>query len=309
MLLFDGCSLLEVGVGFWQRVCANDRKLPKLKNQKPTYPLVYASPRFIATSGEYAADVSSEMSDALPLPGMQRSMRVSSKKSTTEIALRAGTFILAFIGIGAVIRRVLVIAGALPMSFSTSGGPAFDAGFTQHKVATLIHILPGAVFMVLGPLQFMPSLRHKHIRFHRRAGRVFLLASYIVGISALALPFLFTPIGGTLEATGTMIFGSYFLIALTNGWRYILKKNMERHRIWMIRAFAIGLAVATIRPVIGLFFALTDLAPRQFFGIAFWIGFTLHALIAELWIRRTRGVDVAYTSGATTSGKLTGSAK
>jgi len=40
----------------------------------------------------------------------------------------------------------------------------------------------------------------------------------------------------------------------------------------MIRAFAIGLAVATIRPIIGLFFVssrLSGLTPDRFFGIAF----------------------------------------
>jgi hypothetical protein len=59
----------------------------------------------------------------------------------------------------------------------------------------------------------------------------------------------------------------------------------------MIRAFAIGLAVATIRPIIGLFFAtsrLSSLTPDIFFGIAFWIGFMLHLLAAEVWIRWTR---------------------
>src|SRR5438094_742807 len=45
-------------------------------------------------------------------------------------------------------------------------------------------------------------------------------------------------------------------------------------REWMIRAFAIGLAVATIRPIIGIFFAtrvFSGLTPAEFFGTGFWI--------------------------------------
>jgi hypothetical protein len=37
----------------------------------------------------------------------------------------------------------------------------------------------------------------------------------------------------------------------------------------------------------GVFFAtapLTHLTPRQFFGIAFWIGFSLNTLVMELWL-------------------------
>ena len=60
----------------------------------------------------------------------------------------------------------------------------------------------------------------------------------------------------------------------------------------MIRAFAVGLAVATIRPIIGIFFAtswVSGLTPREFFGLAFWSGFTVQLMAAEAWIRWTAG--------------------
>jgi hypothetical protein len=40
----------------------------------------------------------------------------------------------------------------------------------------------------------------------------------------------------------------------------------------------------------GIFFAtsaLTHLTPQQFFGIAFWIGFSLNTLAIELWLRKS----------------------
>jgi hypothetical protein len=59
----------------------------------------------------------------------------------------------------------------------------------------------------------------------------------------------------------------------------------------MIRAFSIGLAVATIRPIIAVFFAtspFSGLTPYEFFGVGFWIGFALHFVVAEVWIQWTR---------------------
>jgi len=56
----------------------------------------------------------------------------------------------------------------------------------------------------------------------------------------------------------------------------------------MICAFAIGLAVATIRPIIGLFFAtsrFSGLTPYEFFGTALWSGFVLHLMAVEAWIQ------------------------
>jgi Predicted membrane protein (DUF2306) len=70
-----------------------------------------------------------------------------------------------------------------------------------------------------------------------------------------------------------------------------MRRDIAQHGEWMIRAFAIGLAVATIRPIIGLFFAtsrFSGLTPEVFFGIAFWIGFLLHLIAAEIWTHWTR---------------------
>jgi hypothetical protein len=66
----------------------------------------------------------------------------------------------------------------------------------------------------------------------------------------------------------------------------------------MIRGYAIGLAVATIRPIMGSFFAAALLRghrpePKEFFGAAFWIGFTLQMIAAEIWINYTRPTAAA----------------
>jgi hypothetical protein len=52
----------------------------------------------------------------------------------------------------------------------------------------------------------------------------------------------------------------------------------------MIRAFGVALGVATTRPIVGAFFAARRLSPHEFFGTAFWLGFTLTLLAAETWI-------------------------
>lgn len=205
----------------------------------------------------------------------------------TTVLLRVLMFLLATIGIAMVIRRALTIEGVIP-SISPGGGPPFDGSFARHPLITFIHILPGALFMVLGPLQFLPGIRRNYPRFHRRSGRVFIFTGYIVGLSALSLPFVMKPIGGINEAAGTLLFGAYFLLALTMSWRNARKRQLRLHREWMIRAFAVGLAVATIRPIMGLFFAFSHLPPQVFFGTAFWLGFTLQTMFAEFWINITR---------------------
>ena len=84
------------------------------------------------------------------------------------------------------------------------------------------------------------------------------------------------------------------------------ERQMRRHMrsmLWLIVA-AIGLAVATVRPIMGTFFAAAVLRghhpePREFFGTAFWIGFTLQMIAAEIWINYTKpraAADLATVS-------------
>ena len=213
--------------------------------------------------------------------------QLQTTKKLTSL-LRIVVIALATIGIAMVIRRGLVLSNLIPPSFNASRMPALNNDSVRYKVIMLIHILPGALFMILGPLQFMPQIRSRHIQFHRWSGRIFVISAYLVGVTAISLPLVATPIGGLSEGAGSIFFGIFFLIALSKACWHILRKEIGLRREWMIRAFAIGLAVATIRPIIGLFYGFSGLTPQQFFGTAFWIGFTLHVIVAEIWINYTR---------------------
>ena len=194
--------------------------------------------------------------------------------------------LLAIIGIAAVVRRTLILAGVME-SFGPPQAPGFDAHFAQYPLLTLIHIVPGALFMILGPLQFVRRIRSRYIRIHRWSGRVFVVLGFVIGFTALAMSSLMS-IGGAVERAATTLFALIFLFDLGKAFLHIRRREIALHREWMIRAFAIGLAVATVRPIVGMFFAFSGLSPQEFFGIAFWIGFTLHLVAAEVWINYTR---------------------
>lgn len=214
-------------------------------------------------------------------------------------ALWSVVIFLAFIGLAVATRRIvklvpIVISGyhppAAPSNRALAQFTALDDLFAHYPVLTLIHIVPGALFMILGPLQFSSTLRARHLQWHRWSGRAFLICGAIIGISALVMSLGMPAIGGLNQATATTLFAIFFLIALAKAFWHIRRREVALHREWMIRAFAVGLAIAAIRPIIGVFFAtsrLSGLTPREFFGIAFWIGFTLHLIAAEAWIHST----------------------
>lgn len=200
--------------------------------------------------------------------------------------------LLALIGIGVALARTIRLLPILvnrPSPLVTP--PPIDYMFAQFPWLTLVHILPGLLFMVLGPLQFNAGLRTKYPKRHRLSGRIFVLCSLIIGVTALVMSFAMPAIGGVNQAAATALFALYFLFAISKAFWHIRRREVAAHREWMVRAFAIGLAVATIRPIVGLFYAtsrLSGLTPYEFFGTAFWLGFVLHLMAAETWINLTR---------------------
>jgi uncharacterized membrane protein len=212
---------------------------------------------------------------------------------------------LALIGIAVAARRITHLLPIVSRGYQAPAAPinpraaqfaALDDVFARYPFLTLVHIVPGLFFMVLGPLQFSAMIRARHLRWHRFSGRVFVVCGLLIGVSAVVMSLGMPAIGGVNQAAATTLFATFFLFALGKAFWHIRRHEIVAHREWMIRAFAVGLAVATIRPIIGVFFAtnrLSGLTPHEFFGIAFWIGFVLHLIAAEAWIHATPSPSVA----------------
>ena len=194
---------------------------------------------------------------------------------------------LVVIGVAAVTRRAVVLVVPRLSAGAANPAAALDAGFARHRALTLLHILPGGLFLTLALVQFMPSVRQKHLTLHRWLGRSLVVVGLIVGATALVMSYTMN-IGGPNETAATTLFGIVFLFCLLKAYRHIRRKEVARHREWMIRAYAVALGVATTRPVVGMFFAARRMTPHEFFGIAFWLGFTITVLAGEAWIDYTR---------------------
>jgi hypothetical protein len=190
---------------------------------------------------------------------------------------------LCFIGAAAALRRIAVLL----LPHAPSRAPQLgdlDAAFAARSTLTLLHIVPALFFVVLLPWWFSMRLR-QNPRAHRRLSWILFILGAVVGLTAL--PLITRPVGGTTEVAAILLFDSIFLFSLARAWLLFLRGEAARYREWMMRAISVLLGIATTRPVMGVFFAtarLTHLEPHQFFGIAFWIGFTVTYLAGETYL-------------------------
>jgi uncharacterized membrane protein len=165
-----------------------------------------------------------------------------------------------------------------------------DNKFGGQRAITLVHIVAGGLFLLLAPLQFVPAIRNRYLRMHRRMGRVLIIVALISGAAGLFFG-LYRPIAGVREAVGIALFGVFLFIAAIKGYVAIRNGQVELHREWMIRAFATALAISTVRVAA----AVIDIGqivannPRTQFVLSIWSGWLITLALAEIWIRYSRG--------------------
>lgn len=196
--------------------------------------------------------------------------------------------VLAFATIRVLVDWPNILAGTVP-------DDEYAERFVAHPWLGYLHIVPGVLYLLGAPLQLSRRFRTRHYDVHRRLGRVLLTFALISGTFAIAfgLPFSW---GGATEASATAVFGTWFLLCLVLAFRAIRRDDVRQHRRWMIRAFAVGVGIGTIRIWVGIFTAVQQSASGGTaepmpdpgtFGLAFWLAFTMHVAFGEWWLRRT----------------------
>ena len=201
------------------------------------------------------------------------------EKRTSPLWLRLGFWVCIVIAVAVVIRRIVALA--FPPHSAPPQLAALDAAFGSHATLTLAHILPALAFVLVSPFFVFRSSPETPWPEHL----LFPLGG-VVGITAYAMSVY--SIGGWVERSAVLFFNTLFLFSLFSAYLHMRRGESLLQRRWMIRAIVILLGIATTRPVMGIFFAtssLTHLQPNQFFGIAFWIGFSINTLVVEFWFR------------------------
>jgi hypothetical protein len=194
--------------------------------------------------------------------------------------LRVWFWICVVIALGVVARRLkelIAPSAANPRSPMAE----LEASFSSHAALTAAHIVPAAVFVLCSIVVLSRWMSARWLKW------LFFVSGWITGLTAYAMSY--NAFGGWIERSAVMVFDTWFLYSLTRAfWLFVQAGSADAQKRWSIRAVGVLLGIATTRPVMGVFFAtarLTHLVPREFFGMAFWVGFLINTAITEVWLR------------------------
>ncbi|MRG60201.1 DUF2306 domain-containing protein [Agromyces sp. CFH 90414] len=196
-----------------------------------------------------------------------------------------------------IVPASLILLSLVPMTAGAfriaelGSGPVIteeNARFVHSPIPVIVHIVGSSVFLVLGALQFAPSLR-RH-RWHRFAGRIAAPAGLASALSAIwmTLAYVIPPPAGPALAWMRLILGTAMAAGIVVAFFAIRRGDVATHRAWMIRAYAIGIAagtqVFTFLPYT-LFLGRPDTAMHSVLMAAGW---AINLAVAEVVIRRGR---------------------
>lgn len=147
------------------------------------------------------------------------------------------------------------------------------------------HFITAVLPLVLGPFQFWVWFRNHTIRVHRFLGKLYILGCLLGGLTALYLG-VTQPYDGSIIPT--LLLASLWLFMTSAAWVTIKQKNIQAHRLFMIRSYTLTLAFVFLR-------ILSDLVYKHNF-LAFidnqevrdttyeWLSWVIPILVVEFFI-------------------------
>ena len=202
--------------------------------------------------------------------------------------------VLIFTGLTAIFGRgdFLIEASSQEFTDPIEQFNPFDGRYVQFSPASWAHLVTGLLIFCLGPLQFIRPNRKNYLNFHRWSGRVWLVAGGIAAFSGgfigIFQPFMGVDGQGFNESMATTFFAFYTLFCMYKAYTSIRAKKIGAHREWMIRSWALMLAIATERVMLGILMANSEIGIAVLFGTTFWMAGVTNIAASEIWINLTR---------------------
>lgn len=166
----------------------------------------------------------------------------------------------------------------------------YDENYPISNSGIGFHFFAGAVILMLGSIQLVEGIRNKFINVHRWVGRVYVIACIIAAIGGLLFIFLKGTIGGTVMNISFAGYGLALLLCAILTIKFARAKQLDKHRAWAIRLYALAIASWLYRQEYAVVFLLgLDWPQQDFRGVFDYIMdfffYIPNLFIAEFFIR------------------------
>ena len=156
--------------------------------------------------------------------------------------------------------------------------------FAEYIVPLRLHIAGGIGAVLAGPWQFSRRLRARALTLHRWLGRLYLIEVLIGSVGGLVMSAVSQE--GMPTHLGFGILDLLWIVSAAQAYRLIRRGDVDAHRRWMIRNFALTLAAVMLRVYLPLMLGALHWSFHASFIAVAWLCWVPNAIVAEWLIRR-----------------------
>ncbi|WP_432974153.1 DUF2306 domain-containing protein [Dactylosporangium sp. CA-233914] len=164
--------------------------------------------------------------------------------------------------------------------------PNLDRITPGYYTSLVIHGVPAGIALITGPWQFVHRLRTRFPRLHRVLGRVYLISVVAASVPA-AYAAAVTKSGFPLQVAFFALIVAWLYTA-AKAYRAIRRREIQLHRVWMIRNYTLTFAAVTLRlyqlPLLALMHSVSWLPYKDVYTVSAWMSLLGNVLIAEWFI-------------------------
>jgi uncharacterized membrane protein len=165
------------------------------------------------------------------------------------------------------------------------GSPDIKGRFFATAIAGWAHTMGGAIAALIGPFQLIAKLRTSWPRVHVWMGRTYLLA--VLAGSLAGMFFAPQADAGLIGNSGFAALGVFWFYSAARAYLSIRRGDVQTHRRWMLRNYALTFGAATLRIELPLLIVAGVGFPAAYTTVA-WLSWVPNWLIVEAWLRRAR---------------------
>ena len=160
-----------------------------------------------------------------------------------------GLYILAFYG-GA-------LRAGQPEAWNETLPRLYEPETLAASIGIGAHFAAGGILLVLGPIQLLAPIRRLAPSVHRWMGRVYALCALIAGLGGLTFIAIRGTVGGLPMSIGFALYGALMALSAFQTARFGIARDLERHRAWAIRLFALAIGSWLYRMEYGFWTIIT----------------------------------------------------
>mgnify|MGYP001945431429 CR=1 FL=1 len=152
------------------------------------------------------------------------------------------------------------------------------------QIAFYLHIYFGGISLLTGWSQFSKKLRAKRLKLHRILGKIYVIAVLISAIAGFYVAIYAN--GGLVAKLGFSFLAIGWFYTTLNAYTTIKRKEIQKHRKWMIRSYSLTLAAVTLRLWMPILPNLLEISFDDSYIIISWLCWVPNIIIAEIYIRK-----------------------